>query len=100
MKVLNVNIECLFNSYQDVRIADGEQGKPDNLDLSSFSVLDSANQPQISGQRAHTSAGPWSSSNTDSLIAGLSIASKPETLPAIGRSTQVNSFPQLNHHIP
>lgn len=33
VKVLNINIQCLFNSDQDMRIADRDQRKPDNLDL-------------------------------------------------------------------
>ena len=94
-----VNTERFFNSDHSVRASDGDQGQPDNLDLSSFPFLNAANQPHISSLRTHVSGGPWSPSNLDSLIAGFSVVNKPDTLPTAERSAQVNSFPQLNSHI-
>ena len=81
------NTERLYNNYHGVRTSDGDQELPDNLDLSSFPVLDSTNQAHISSQSVHISSGPWSPSNISSI-------------PTTERGTQVNPFPQLNHHIP
>lgn len=94
-----VNTERFFKSDHSVRISDGDQGQPDNLDPSSFPFLNGANQPHISTLRMHVSDGPWSPSNLDSLIAGFSGVNKPDTPPTAERSAQVNPFPQLNSHI-
>lgn len=94
-----INTERLFNSYHSVRTSDGDQGQRNNLGPSSFPTLDSAYQPHISSLRTHVSDGPWSPSNIDSLIAGLSVVNEPDTLPTAERSAQVDPFPQLNSHI-
>ena len=90
------NTESFFNSFQSVRKSDGDQRQPDNLNLSSFPVLDKANQPHISSLKPHLSEGPWSPASIDNLIASLN---KPDTSPMTEDSAQVNPFPQLNSHI-
>lgn len=94
-----VNTERFFNSDHSMRTSDGDQGEPENLDLSSFPFLNLANQPYMSSLRTHVSDGPWSPSNLDSLIAGFSVVNKPDTPVNAERSTDVNPFPQLNSHI-
>ena len=74
-----VNTERFFNSDHSMRTSDGDQGEPENLDLSSFPFLNLANQPYMSSLRTHVSDGPWSPSNLDSLIAGFSVVNKPDT---------------------
>jgi len=96
----SVDTERLFNSYRSVRTSDEDQDQPDNLDLNSFPILESANQTHLSRLSKHVSDDPWSPSNIDSLIKSISIINKPETPPVTDRSAQVNPFPQLNTRIP
>lgn len=94
-----INTESFFNSFQSVRKSDRDQRQPDNLNLSSFPVLDKANQPHISSLKPHLSDGPWSPANIHSLIACFSVLNEPDTLPITEGSAQVNPFPQLNSHV-
>lgn len=93
-----INTERFFNSYHSLRVSAGDQEQPDNLDLSSFPVLENANQPHISSLRTHVSDGLWSSAKTDSLIAGFSVVNEPDTSPNAERSAQANPFPLLNNY--
>ena len=90
----HVNIERLRGS----RTSDEHQAQPDDLDLSFFPVLRSANRPQISSLRTHTSDGPWSPSSIGSLVAGFSVGNEPDAPPIAERSAHVDSFPQLNSY--
>ena len=90
------NTERLFNNYDSGRTSDGDQRQPENLDLSSFPVLDNTHQPHISSSKTHVSDGPWSPAKIDSLIASFD---ESDTPPIIEQSAQVNRFPHLNSHI-
>ena len=91
----HINIERFFKSSCGARTS----VQPDNLDLSFFPLLNSVDQPQISGPWTHVSEGPWSPSNIDSLIAGFSVVDEPDAPPIAERSAQVDPFPQLNSYI-
>lgn len=66
-------------AYKCAQKIDKIQWHGDNLDLSSFPIVDSANQPHISSLKTDVSDGLWSPANIDSLIAGFSVVSEPES---------------------
>ena len=93
------NTKSFFNSFQSVQKLDGDQRRRDDLDLSSFPVLDEANQAHLSSLKPHLSDGPWSPAKIDNLIACFSVPNEPDTPPISEGGAQVNPFPQLNSHI-
>ncbi|KAK0516251.1 hypothetical protein JMJ35_000854 [Cladonia borealis] len=94
-----INNESFFNSLQSVRKPDGDQRQRDNLNLSSFPILNESNQPHMSSLKPHPSDGPWSPASIDSLIACFSVLNEPDTPPITEGGGQVNPFPRLNSHI-
>lgn len=93
------NPERFCSSYHSTPTSAGDQRQPDTLDFSSFPYPDSTNQSHISRLTTHFSDGPWSPSNTDSLIAGFSVIDMTDTSQTSERSAQPSPFPQLNSHI-
>ena len=91
----SINIERIFKSSRGTRTC----VQPDTLDPSFFPLLNSVNQPQISGPRMHVSEGPWSPSNIDNLIASFSVDDEPDAPPIAEQSAHVDPFPRLNSHI-
>ncbi len=95
----HIGTECFFNRSTSAKTSERDQKQPDSLDLSSFPILDSANQPHISSLMTHCSDGLWSPAKVDSLIAGFSVVSEPESASITEQSPQVFHFPELNSRI-
>jgi len=96
----HINAERFFNSFRGGRTSYRDQDQLDILNLTSFPILESANQKHLSSLRTHVSDDPWSPSNIDGLIKGFSIVKEPDIPPVAERNAQLNPFPQLNTHIP
>lgn len=75
----HVTTRRVFNSYHGGRPSYGNQGRPDNLNLTSFPILKSADQKHPSSLETHVSDDLWLSSNVNDLIKGFSIVNEPNT---------------------
>ena len=96
-----ISFDCIgyviTSDYNVPTYTEDKRQPPENLDLSSFPVLDSPNQSRVSGVEKQISDSLWSPSRVNSLIARLSVADEPDAPLVIEES---NLFPPLSSHSP